>query len=59
MPDFSGDFKELQVLLAMEGDLLGLHLAILDVDFVAAEHDRDALANTSKVSAFVKCSIES
>ena len=33
----------------MESDLLGLDLAILDVDLVSDEHDRDALADSGKV----------
>ena len=43
------DLVVLQVLLAVEGDLLGLDLAVLDVDLVAAQHDRDALAHAHEV----------
>ena len=40
----------LQVLLAVVVDLLRLHLAILDVDFVAAEHNGDVLAHAGDVA---------
>lgn len=40
----------LQVLLAMEGDGLGLHLALLDVDLVTAQNDRDVLADTDEIT---------
>ena len=33
----------LEVLLAMECDLLGLDLPVLDVDLVTAQNDRDVL----------------
>jgi hypothetical protein len=39
----------LQVLLAVEGDLLGLDLAILDIDLVAAQDDGDALAHAYEI----------
>jgi hypothetical protein len=34
----------------VEGDRLGLDLALLDIDLVTAEHDRDALADTDEVA---------
>ena len=40
----------LDVLLAVEGDLLGLDLAILHVDLVAAKYHRDRLAHPDQVS---------
>ena len=40
------DLKVLQVLLSVEGDSARLDLALLDVHLVAAEHDRNRLANT-------------
>lgn len=45
-----GDVVVLQVLLAVEGDGLGLDLSLLDVDLVAAEDDWDVLANTDEVT---------
>ena len=45
----SGDIVILQVLLAVEGDLLGLHLAVLHIDLVADEHNGDVLADTGQV----------
>lgn len=39
----------LQVLLAMEHDQLGLDLAVLDVDLVAAQHDGDVLADAHQI----------
>eukprot|EP00601_Ochromonadales_sp_CCMP2298_P005981 CAMPEP_0173204548 /NCGR_PEP_ID=MMETSP1141-20130122/20183_1 /TAXON_ID=483371 /ORGANISM="non described non described, Strain CCMP2298" /LENGTH=132 /DNA_ID=CAMNT_0014130223 /DNA_START=300 /DNA_END=697 /DNA_ORIENTATION=+ len=44
-----GDLVVLQVLLAVEGDLLGLHLAVLDLNLVAAQHDGDVLAHPRQV----------
>ena len=44
-----GDVVVLEVLLAVEGDLLGLDLAVLDIDLVAHEHDGDVLADASQV----------
>ena len=41
-----GDVVVLQVLLPVEGDLLGLDLALLHVHLVAHQHDRDVLAHT-------------
>lgn len=40
----------LKVLLAVEGDGLGLDLALLDVDLVTAEDDGDILANTDEIT---------
>ena len=40
----------LEVLLAVECDGLGLDLALLDVDLVAAEDDGDVLADTDEVA---------
>lgn len=37
-------------LLPVELDLLGLHLAVLDIDLVPAEHDRDVLAYTDDIT---------
>mmetsp|Transcript_18056 Transcript_18056/g.30899 ORF Transcript_18056/g.30899 Transcript_18056/m.30899 type:complete len:243 (+) Transcript_18056:514-1242(+) len=45
-----GDLIILQVLFAMEGDLLGLHLSILNVHLVPTQHDGDVLADTTQVS---------
>lgn len=47
---FRGDIVVLEVLLAVEGDGLGLDLALLDVDLVTAQHDRDVLAHSDKVT---------
>jgi hypothetical protein len=40
----------LKVFLAVEGDGLGLDLALLDVDLVAAQHNRDVLAHADEVA---------
>lgn len=45
-----GDVVVLEVLLAVEGDGLGLDLALLDVDLVAGQDDRDVLADTDEVT---------
>ena len=45
----SGDIVVLEVLLSVEGDLLGLNLAITDIDFVTDEDDRDSLTDTSQI----------
>jgi len=34
----------------MECDGLGLHLALLHIDLVAAENDRDVLADTGEIT---------
>jgi hypothetical protein len=47
---FCRNIVVLQILLAMEGDGLRLHFSLLDVDFVAAEDDRDVLADADKVA---------
>jgi hypothetical protein len=47
---FGGDVVVLQVLLAVEGDSLGLDFALLDVDLVAGEDDRDVLADAHQVA---------
>lgn len=39
----------LQVLLAMKDNQLGLDLSVLDVDFVATQHDRDVLADAHQI----------
>ena len=43
----------LEVLLAVEGDGLGLDFALLDVDFVAGENDGNVFANAHKVTCSV------
>jgi len=43
------DVVVLEVLLAVEGDVLGLHLAVLDVDLVTAEDDGDVVADTDQI----------
>jgi hypothetical protein len=40
----------LEVLLAVEGDGLGLDLALLDIDLVTAQNDRDVLAHSDQVT---------
>jgi hypothetical protein len=45
-----GDLVVLQVLLAVEGDLLGLHLAVLYLYLVTAQHNGDVLAYTGQIS---------
>ena len=40
----------LQVLLSVEHDRLGLHLAVLDVDLVAAQDDGDVFADADQVA---------
>lgn len=44
------DVVVLEVLLAVECDRLGLDLALLDVDLVTTEDDRDILAHTDEVT---------
>lgn len=48
--DLGGDLVVLQVLLSVESNLLGLHLALLDFDLVAAKDNRDILADTGKIT---------
>lgn len=43
------DVKVLEVFLAVESDFLGLDLAVLDVDLVAAEDDGDVVADTDEI----------
>lgn len=50
-----GDVVVLEVLLAVEGDSLGLHLTLLHIDLVTAENDGDILADTDEVA----CTFES
>lgn len=45
-----GDLVVGQVLLAVEGDGLGLDLALLNIDLVTAEDDGDVLADTDEVT---------
>jgi hypothetical protein len=40
----------LEVLLSVEGDGLGLDLALLDVDLVAGQDNGDVLADTDQVA---------
>ena len=49
-----GDVVVLEVLLAVEHDGLGLDLAVLDVDLVAAQHDGDVLADAHQVAVPVR-----
>lgn len=44
------DVVVLKVLFPVEGDGLGLDLALLDIDLVAAENDGDVLADTGQVT---------
>ena len=44
------DVVVLQVLFAVEGDGLGLDFALLDIDLVAAQHDRYALAHAHEIA---------
>jgi len=60
------DVVVLQVLLAMEGDGLGLDFALLNIDFVTAEDDGHVFANSDKVTmpvgnilvGYARCDIE-
>jgi hypothetical protein len=45
-----GDVVVLEVLLAVEGDGLGLDLALLHVDLVTSEDDGNVLADTDEVT---------
>lgn len=45
-----GDIVVLEVLLAVEGDGLGLDLTLLHIDLVTAKHDGDVLADTDEVT---------
>jgi hypothetical protein len=44
------DLEILQVLLAVENNLLGLDLSVLNLYLVAAKDNRDVLADTSQIS---------
>jgi len=44
-----GDVVVLEVLLSVEGNLLGLDLSVLDVDLVTDEHNWDGLADTGQI----------
>jgi hypothetical protein len=45
----STDVVVLEVLLAVEGNLLGFDFAVFDVDLVTDEHDGDVLADTGQI----------
>lgn len=45
-----GDVVVLKVLLAVEGDGLGLNLALLNIDLVTGQNDGDVLADTDEVT---------
>lgn len=45
-----GDIVVLEVLLAVEGDSLGLHLTLLNINLVTGENDGDILADTGKIT---------
>ncbi len=45
-----GDVVVLEVLLAVEGDGLSLHLTLLDIDLVTSENDGDVLTDTDEVT---------
>lgn len=45
-----GDIVVLEVLLSVESDSLGLDLALLYIYLVAAQNDRDVLADTNKIT---------
>jgi len=47
---FGGDVVVLEILLAVDGDRLGLDLALLHVDLVSAEDNGDVLADTDEVT---------
>lgn len=49
------DVVVLEVLLAVEGDGLGLDLALLDVDLVTAEDDGDVLTDTDEITCHALC----
>lgn len=44
-----GDVVVLEVLLSVEGNLLGLDLSVLDIDLVAHQNNRDVLADSYQV----------
>ena len=45
-----GDIVVLEVLLAVEGDGLGLDLALLHIDLVATQHNGNVLADTDEIT---------
>jgi len=45
-----GDVVVLEVLLAVEGDGLGLHLTLLHIDLVTGQDNGDVLADTDEVT---------
>lgn len=45
-----GDIVVLQVLLAVEGDLLGLDFTVLDFHLVSGEYNGNILANTGEIT---------
>ena len=47
---FCRDVVILQVLLAVEGDCLGLDFALLYINLVSAETDRDVFANADEIT---------
>ena len=47
---FGGDVVVLEVLLAVEGDGLGLDLALLYINLVSSENDGNVLADTDKIT---------
>jgi hypothetical protein len=49
-----GDVVVLEVLLAVEGDGLGLDLALLHVDLVSGKDDGNVLTHTDKVTCDIK-----
>lgn len=51
------DIVVLQVLLAVEGDGLGLDLALLHIDLVTAENNGDVLADTDEITCLQSISI--
>ena len=54
-----GNVVVLKILLAVENDGLSLDFALLDVDFVTTEDDRDVFADADKVTCGVRSALES
>lgn len=52
--NLTNDRAYLEVLLAMEHNQLGLDLAVLDVHLVAAQHDRNVLADAHQIAMPVR-----
>ena len=44
-----GDVVVLEVLLPVEGDLLGLHLTLTNIDLVTTQHDGDVVTHTGQI----------